>query len=212
MRGRVIDGHLLRPWLRYWCSLEFRNFPPFLIGLLSGRQAVVVFRNPRRPILDAALPAPIFGPQELVFADWAATADYFWTGRDRGVLFYGETNYVDYYLSFTAGTTLTQTISTPGNFQLIGRVSFSPLGRTGPTEVPYVATDKPVPFRFSFTAQAAWGRVNPNGVGFNPDAFLLLSSRESATSSWRRPTCSCSGDGSAASASSTGVVSSLGTS
>jgi hypothetical protein len=167
-----IDGFLLRPWLQYWCSLEFRTFPPFLLdcfidakpwsffGIRAGQFSTPLSRHEYRR------------PQEVLFPDWATTADYFWTGRDRGVLLYGETKYIDYYVSFTAGTTLTQTISTPGNFQLIGRVSANPLGPVGPTEMPYVATDDPVPFRFSFTAQGAWGRVNPNGVGFNPDAFF----------------------------------------
>ncbi|HEY2744715.1 MAG TPA: hypothetical protein VGL86_08835 [Polyangia bacterium] len=40
--------------------------------------------------------------------------------------------------------------------------------------MPWIATDKPVPFRFSFTLQGAYGRVNPNGVGFNNESFLVL--------------------------------------
>jgi hypothetical protein len=40
--------------------------------------------------------------------------------------------------------------------------------------MPWIATDGPVPFRFSFTLQGSYGRVNPNGVGFNPSAILQL--------------------------------------
>ena len=169
-----INGTLLRPWIEYWCSLEFRQFPPFLLdcymdirpwkffGLRAGQFWTLLSRH------------EYLGPQELVFASWAPTADYFWTGRDRGVQLFGETHYIDWYTSITAGTTLTNTTTVPGNFQLQGRVSINPIGPVGPTEMPWIATDKPVPFRFSFTLQGAWGRVNPNGVGFNNESFLVL--------------------------------------
>jgi hypothetical protein len=167
-----IDGFLLRPWFKYWCSMELRNFPPILLdcfldvrpwpffGLRAGQFRTPLSRHENRQ------------PQDVLFPDWATVANYFYAGRDRGVMLYGETNYVDYYANFTAGTTLTQTISPPGNFQLIGRVQIHPLGKMAPTEMPYVVSDGPVPFRFSFLAQGAFGRVNPNGIGFNDDAFL----------------------------------------
>jgi hypothetical protein len=40
--------------------------------------------------------------------------------------------------------------------------------------MPWITTDGPVPFRFSFTLQGSWGRVNPNGVGFNSQSFFVL--------------------------------------
>jgi hypothetical protein len=171
IRPRV-DGFLVRPWFQYWCSLELRNFPPIALdcfvdaqpwsffGVRAGQFRTPLSRHENRQ------------PQDVLFPDWSTTANYFYTGRDRGVLVYGETRFVDYYVSFTAGTTLTQTISTPGNFQLVGRVMVHPLGRPGATEMPYVVAAERVPFRFSLTAQGAYGRVNPNGVGFNPDAFF----------------------------------------
>jgi hypothetical protein len=171
VRPRV-NGFLLRPWLEYWCSIELRNFPPFLLdcfvdahpwaffGVRGGQFRTPLSRHENRQ------------PQDVLFPDWATVASYFNTGRDRGVMFYGETNHVDYYTNFTAGTTLTQTVSPPGNFQLVGRVQVHPLGKMAPTEMPYVVSDGKVPFRFSFVAQGAYGRVNPNGIGFNQDAFL----------------------------------------
>jgi hypothetical protein len=92
-----INGTLLRPWIEYWCSLEFRQFPPFLLdcymdfrpwkffGLRAGQFWTLLSRH------------EYLGPQELVFVSWAPTADYFWTGRDRGVQLFGETNYIDWY-------------------------------------------------------------------------------------------------------------------
>ncbi|HWE27830.1 MAG TPA: hypothetical protein VHB97_07500, partial [Polyangia bacterium] len=158
----------------YWCSLEFRQFPPFLLdcymdirpwkffGLRAGQFWTLLSRH------------EYLGPQELIFASWAPTADYFWTGRDRGVQLFGETPYIDWYTSITAGTTLTNTTTVPGNFQFQARVSINPLGAVGPTEMPWIVTKGAVPFRLSFTLQGAYGRVNPNGVGFNSDSLLAL--------------------------------------
>ncbi len=47
--------------------------------------------------------------------------------------------------------------------------------------MPFVASEKPVPFRFSFALQGAYGRVNPNGVGFNSSAFLQLNQQGERT-------------------------------
>lgn len=167
-----ISGSLLRPWLQYWCSFEFRIYPPFLLDCYADAQPWSFFGIRAGQFQTPQSRHENRGPRGILFPDFATVADYFWTGRDRGVQVYGETRYIDYYASFTAGTTLTQTISTPGNFQLVGRVSLNPLGATGSTEMPYVTDDGPVPFRFSIGLQGAWGRVNPNGVGFNPDAFF----------------------------------------
>ena len=169
-----INGTLLRPWIEYWCSLEFRQFPPFLLDCLLDVRPWKFFGLRAGQYWTPLSRHEYLGPQELVFPDWAPTADYFWTGRDRGVQLFGETNFIDWYASITAGTTLTQTTPIPGNFQLQGRVSINPLGAVGPTEIPWIATDGPVPFRFSFTLQGSWGRVNPNGVGFNSSDFLVL--------------------------------------
>jgi hypothetical protein len=158
--------------LQYWCSFEFRSFPPFLLDCYADAQPWSFFGIRAGQFATPLSRHQNFGPRGILFPDFATVSDYFWTGRDRGVRLAGETPYVDYYASFTAGTTLTQTVSTTGNFQLIGRVSVNPLGAVGSSEMPYVTDDGPVPFRFSVGVQGAWGRVNPNGVGFNPDAFL----------------------------------------
>jgi hypothetical protein len=169
-----INGTLFRPWFQYWCSFEFKQFPPFLLDCYVEPKPWSFFGLRAGQFWTPLSRHEYLGPQEIVFVDWDVAADYFWTGRDRGAQVFGETDYVDYYLMFSAGTTLTQTTTVPGNFQLIGRVSVNPLGKMGATEMPYVASTKPVPFRLSFTAQGAYGRVNPNGVGFNSDAFLQL--------------------------------------
>ena len=169
-----INGTLLRPWLQYWCSLEFNRFPPFLLDCYVEPKPWSFFGLRAGQFWTPLSRHEYLGPQEILFVDWDVVADYFWTGRDRGAQIFGETQYVDYYLMFSAGTTLTQTTTVPGNFQLIGRVSVNPLGKMGSTEMPAVVSDEKVPFRFSFTAQGAYGRVNPNGVGFNSDAFFQL--------------------------------------
>ena len=176
-----ISGNLIRPWLEYWCSFEFNSFPPFLLDCYVDARPWKFFGIRGGQFWTLLSRHEYLGPQEVLFPDWATSADYFWTGRDRGVQLFGETNYVDYYASFTAGTTLTQTASVPGNFQLMGRVDINPLGRMGATEMPFVASEDPVPFRFSFALQGVYGRVNPNGVGFNSSAFLQLNQQGERT-------------------------------
>ena len=176
-----ISGNLFRPWLEYWCSFEFKGFPPFLLDCYVEARPWKFFGIRGGQFWTLLSRHEYLGPQEVLFPDWATAADYFWTGRDRGVQLFGETNYIDYYASFTAGTTLTQTASVPGNFQAMARVDINPLGRMGSTEMPYVASEDPVPFRFSFALQGAYGRVNPNGVGFNSSAFLQLNQQGERT-------------------------------
>ncbi|HXU68643.1 MAG TPA: hypothetical protein VN947_04900 [Polyangia bacterium] len=169
-----LSGHLLRPWLQYWCSLELRNFPPYLLDCWVQAKPWSFFGVRGGQFQTPQSRHQYLGPQEIVFPDRDTVSAYFWTNRDRGVQLFGETSYLDYYASFTAGTSLTQVVSTTGNFQLVGRVSLNPLGALGKTEMPFVASEEPVPLRFSVGLQGSWGRVNPNGVGFNPDTFFTL--------------------------------------
>ena len=170
-----ISGTLLRPWIEYWCSLEFRQFPPFLLDCYMDIRPWKSLGSRAGQFWTLLSRHEYLGPQELVFASWAPTADYFWTGRDRGVQLFGETPYIDWYTSITAGTTLTQTTTVPGNFQLQGRVSINPLGAVGPTEIPWIATDKAVPFRFSRSRCA--GLVGPcqsERCRLQHESFLVL--------------------------------------
>jgi hypothetical protein len=166
-----LSGTLLRPWLEYWCSIELRNFPPFLLDCFVAAHPWPLFGVRAGQFGTPQSRHENLGPLNILFPDFATVADYFWTGRDRGAELFGESRYVDYFASFTAGTTLTQVITPPGNFQVIGRVAIKPLGNVGATEMPYVRTGEPVPLRFSVAVQGAYGRVNPNEVGFNPDGF-----------------------------------------
>jgi hypothetical protein len=165
-----ISGSLLRPWLQYRCSFEFRDFPPFLLDCFVEATRWSFFNIRGGQFSTPQSRHQYLAPQEVLFPDRDTVSAYFWTNRDRGVQLYGETPYLDYYVSLTAGSTLTQPVSTTGN----GRLSINPLGPMGPTEMPWVATDGPVPFRFSIGLQGSYGRVNPNGVGFNPDTFFVL--------------------------------------
>ena len=173
VRPRV-NGYLFRPWFEYWCSMELRNFPPILLdcfvdvhrwsffGLRAGQFRTPLSRHENRQ------------PQDVLFPDWATTANYFYPGRDRGVLLYGETP----YLTITPASLPDEPDTdrrAAGPLPAGRRVMVNPLGKMAPTEMPYVTADGPVPFRFSLTGQGAWGRVNPNGVGFNGDAFFQQS-------------------------------------
>src|SRR5581483_8319023 len=71
------------------------------------------------------------------------------------------------------GTQLRETVTTPGHFQLMGRVTVKPLGKMGWGEIPYVMAEDGVPFRLAFSAQGYWNRIAPTSTGFNPsDGFF----------------------------------------
>ena len=167
-----VDGNLFRDWLRYWFSFEFNNFPPFLLDGYIEAAPKDYFAVRLGQMYTPISWHEYLGPQELIFPDWAVVADYFWTGRDRGVQAYGETPLVDCYLGFFSGTSIKQTDTIPGHFQLMGRVTVHPLGPLGYGEIPFIVSTN-VPLRISFSAQGYWTRITPSSVGFNPTNGLL---------------------------------------
>jgi hypothetical protein len=162
-----VDGSIFKKWIRYWFSFEFNGFPPFLLDGYVEAQPWAGFGLRLGQFFTPISRHEYLGPQEILFPEWSLTADYFWTGRDKGIQAFGETDYISWYFGFFAGSGLRTTVTTPGNFQLMGRVTVNPMGPMGWGEIPYVMAEGPVPPRISFSLQGWWSRVAPTSTGFN---------------------------------------------
>ena len=167
-----IEGHIFDDWIRYWTSFEFAANPPYLLdsyielmpmnefGLRIGQQWTPLSRH------------EYFGPQEILFPEWAPVAEYFWTGRDKGITALGNIGEgkFEYWAGVYSGTPLRQFIAIDGNWVLEGRVTVSPMGPVAPKEFVYIVEDE-VPFRLSFTLQGYVGSIESAEENFNSSSF-----------------------------------------
>ncbi len=170
-----VDGTLFRPWLRFWNSVELAASPPYLLdsyieiqplseaGLRLGQQFTPLSRH------------EYLGPQEILFPDWNVVAEYFWTGRDKGATFFGSAGdgMVEYFAGVYSGSPLREFRVLQGNWVTIGRVTVSPLGPVGPTEIQYMIADEPLPTRFSFSLQGWAGDTQSTEANFNGTSGLF---------------------------------------
>ncbi|HEY7376419.1 MAG TPA: hypothetical protein VIF57_29945 [Polyangia bacterium] len=168
-----ISGNFFKEWIHFWTSMELAANPPFLLdsyvelmpwkelGFRIGQQWTPYDRH------------EYFGPQEILFPEWAPVSEYFWTGRDKGVTVLGSLadSKLDYYAGVYSGTPLRQFVALPGNYVVQGRVTWNPLGPVGATEFPYIVSDGPAPFRISFTFQGSYGKIQSAAENFNPSTF-----------------------------------------
>lgn len=167
-----IGGNFFREWIHFWTSFEFASNPPYLLdsyvelmptkmfGVRVGQQWTPFDRH------------EYFGPQEILFPEWAPVSEYFWTGRDKGVTVLGTLpGTLDYYLGVYSGTPLRQFNALPGNYVLEARLTWSPLGPVGATEFPYIVSEGPAPFRVSATVNGYYGKVQSATENFNPSTF-----------------------------------------
>ncbi len=167
-----LGGNFFREWIHFWTSLETAANPPYVLdsfvevmpwkelGIRVGQMWTPYDRH------------EYFGPQEILFPEWAPVSEYFWPGRDKGATVLGTlAGTIDYYLGIFSGTPLRQYTSLPGNYDLQARVTVNPMGPTGTTEFPYIISDGPAPFRISATLQGYYGKVQLAQQNFNPSTF-----------------------------------------
>ena len=168
----ILSGNFFREWIHFWTSMELASNPSYLLdsyieifpwkefGLRIGQQFTPFDRH------------EYFGPQEILFPAWAPVSEYFWTGRDKGVTAMGKFgDEVEYWAGVYSGTPLRQYNALPGNYVLIGRLTWSPLGAVGATEFPYIVSEGPTPFRVSATVQGYYGKMQLATENFNPSTF-----------------------------------------
>ncbi len=167
-----IEGHIFEDWIRYWTSFEFASNPPFLLDSYIELQPI-----PEAGLRVGQMWTPLsrheyFGPQEILFPEWSPVAEYFWTGRDKGLLAFGNIGEgkLEYWGGVYSGTPLRQFIAIDGNWVLEGRVTVSPMGPVAPKEFVYIVEDE-VPFRVSFTLQGYVGSIEHAVENFNSSSF-----------------------------------------
>jgi hypothetical protein len=162
-------GNVFRPWISFWTSLELASpGSPFLLdsyvdlqpwkvlGLRAGQHYTPLSRHES------------LGPQQILFPEFAPVANYFWTGRDKGLTFMGTTDTLEYYAGIYGGSPLRSITSDPGRWVSNARLTVSPMGPMGYGELPYIMSDeKGAPFRVSFTVQGAGGKVQRRDENYN---------------------------------------------
>lgn len=169
----ILEGQLYKKWIRYWTSLELAANPVYLldsyveiqpvdaIGVRIGQQWTPFSRH-----------EAIYGPAQLLFPEWNPAADYFWTGRDKGITLFGAfaEGKLDYSLGAYVGSPLRQFQPIRGNYQLIARIGLSPQGPVG-SEFAYAEGDAPTPTRWAFGVNAVTSKIDPGVENFNPSTF-----------------------------------------
>jgi hypothetical protein len=174
----LITGNLFKPWIQFWTSMELARNPPYLLdsyvdivpwkefGIRAGQQFTPFSRH------------EYYGPQQLLFPEWAPVAEYFWSGRDKGITALGVLGggFVEYWAGFYGGSPLRQFTTIAGNYVLEGRITVNPTGSpVGATEYPYiVGKDGPAPFGFSFNLNGYYGKIQSAVENFNPTSFSFV--------------------------------------
>jgi hypothetical protein len=168
----ILAGNFLKKWIRFWTSLELNSNPPFLLdsyvelnpinefGIRLGQQYTLLSRHEQ------------FGPQQILFPEWAPVAEYFWTGRDKGATAWGivADGVFEYYAGIYGGSPLRQFVSIVGNYVVEARVVLSPMGAPAGNEFAYINAD-PLPLRLSFSLQGVYGKLQLAEENFNPSSF-----------------------------------------
>ena len=167
-----IEGYVFRRWIRFNTTLELVGNPPYLLnsyvdlrptqalGLRAGLQSTPFSRH------------KAFEPNAILFPDWAVTAEYFWSGHDKGATLISLTNAerIEAFLGLYSGTPLRQFTAVAGNYVALARLTVSPWGKIGDTEYPYIS-EAPAPFRLSFTVQGYYGKVTSGTENFDASSF-----------------------------------------
>ena len=169
-----IGGNFFKEWIHFWTSFEFASNPPYLLDSYVDFAPVKEFTLRVGQQWTPFDRHEYFGPQEILFPDWAPVSEYFWTGRDKGVTALGTlADQLDYWLGVYSGTPLRQFNALPGNYVLEARLTWNPMGPTGTTEFPYIISDGPAPFRVSATIEGYYGKVQLSEANLNPSTFRV---------------------------------------
>jgi len=171
----ILRGNLFRPWVLYRLSMELAGEDPRVFdahfdiepweefGLRFGQQGTPVSRHES------------FGPQQLFFPEFAAVANYFWSGRERGLTVYGSVigERLDYYAGVYSGSPIDEPVNLEDNYVVEGRVTVNPLGPVNENEYPMTPDGEPLPLRVSFTLQGFYGRLQTVNESYNPSYGVL---------------------------------------
>ena len=169
----LIEGNIYKKWIRFWTSLELASNPMYLLdsyvelqpldllGVRVGQQWTPFSRH-----------EAIYGPMDLLMPEWSPVADYFWSGRDKGVTVFGSTadQMFDYALGAYLGSPLRQFQHIQGNYLAVGRLGISPMGPVG-NEYGYTDATKPAPVRVAVGVNGYASKATSSVENFNPSTF-----------------------------------------
>jgi hypothetical protein len=169
----IIEGNLYKKWIRFWTSMELAANPVYLLdsyveiqpidefGLRIGQQWTPLSRH-----------EAIYGPAQLLFPEWDPVADYFWTGRDKGITAFGAfaEGKFDYSIGAYVGSPLRSFQPIRGNYQFIARLGLSPNGPVG-SEFAYAEGKDEAKFAYAFGINGATSKLDQGTENFNPSTF-----------------------------------------
>jgi hypothetical protein len=171
----LIEGTLFKEWIRFWTSFDWTTNPPYVLDTYIEAQPTDSFGLRGGQFWTPISRHEQFGPQQLLMPDFALVADYFWPGRDKGVMAFGTPaeKKIEYYAGLFSGSPLRTSKSIPGNWEVMARVVANPLGPTGSNEYPYIVPEgKPAaPFRWSIGLNGWVGKIQSGSENFNPSSF-----------------------------------------
>jgi hypothetical protein len=170
-----LSGTIYKPWLTFYTSFEFASNPPFLLdsyveikpwdwfGVRIGQQWTPLSRH------------EYYGPGQILFPEWNVVAEYFWTGRDKGVTFFGNDpgKHIEWWAGLYEGSPLRTFTAFEGNYLLEARATFYPGVYVGKTEYPYIGTKGPIPWGVSFTLDGWYGQYDVTDANINPSTFKI---------------------------------------
>jgi hypothetical protein len=155
--------------------MDLASNPPYVLDSYAEVQPVDAFGVRAGQFWSPISRHEQFGPQQLLLPEFNLVADYFWPGRDKGVMIFGlpASQKLEYYAGVFAGSPLRAFRSIPGNWQAAARLAVNPLGPPGGNEFPYIVPRgaAPAPFRLSFALQGWAGRVQQGVENFNETTF-----------------------------------------
>jgi hypothetical protein len=168
-----LSGTVLRPWIRFLTETELAANPPYLlysylevqpraeIGVRVGQQDTPFSRHEG------------FGVMSTLFPETDTVADYFWTGRDKGIMVFGAlaNDRLDYFAGVYGGSPLRQFTTIAGNYVVDARATVNPMGRMPGSEFAYALAGASSDTRVSFTLQGYYGKVQDATENFNPNTF-----------------------------------------
>ena len=168
-----VSGTVIRQWIRFLTEAELAQNPPYLlysylelrpraeIGFRIGQQDTPISRHEN------------FGVMRTLLPETDVVAEYFWTGRDKGITAFGALadERVDYYAGVYGGSPLRQFTTLAGNYVLEARATVNPMGRMPESEFAYALAGAPSDTRVSFTLQGYYGKVEDATENFNPNTF-----------------------------------------
>jgi hypothetical protein len=175
----IIRGNVYRPWLAFRLSMDLAGDTPSVLdayidvepwkefGFRFGQQGTPLSRH------------NAFGPQQLFFPEYSGVAGYFWSGRERGVTFYGTlfSERLDYFAGAYSGAPEEESVDLSSDYVVEGRLTFSPAGPVNANELPFTPEGGLLPFGVSITAQGYFGKLRPLPEGYNSSYSVLTPAR-----------------------------------